>query len=88
VICAFGIVSALVGRSTGNAVSHLTTSLLETALKLLVFQGQHALSVGVDPAPQGNDHPTIAPYGTFTTASEPINIARSATTNSGGRFAN
>ena len=74
-ICAFGIVSALVGRSTGNAVSHVTTSLLETALNLSVFQGQRALSLGIDPTPQGNDHPTIAPYGTFTTASEPINIA-------------
>ena len=36
-ICAFGIVSALVGYSTGNAVSHLTTSLLETALNLSVI---------------------------------------------------
>jgi len=74
-ICAFGIVSALVGRSTGHTVSHVTTSLLETALNLSVFQGQRALSLGVAPTPQGNDHPTIAPYGTFTTASEPINIA-------------
>jgi len=74
-ICAFGIVLALVGRSTGNAVSNLTTSLLETALNLSVFQGQRALSLGVDPTPQGNNHPTIAPYGTFTTANEPINIA-------------
>ncbi|MDJ0358289.1 CaiB/BaiF CoA-transferase family protein [Paenarthrobacter sp. PH39-S1] len=74
-ICAFGIVSALVGRSTGHDVSHVSTSLLETALNLSVFQGQRALSLGVDPTPQGNNHPTIAPYGTFTTATEPINIA-------------
>jgi CoA:oxalate CoA-transferase len=74
-ICAFGIVSALVGRSTGHTVSHVTTSLLETALNLSVFQGQRALSTGVDPIPQGNNHPTIAPYGTFATATEPINIA-------------
>jgi CoA:oxalate CoA-transferase len=74
-ICAFGIVSALVGRSTGHAVSHVTTSLLETALNLSVFQGQRALSTGVDPTPQGNNRPTIAPYGTFATATEPINIA-------------
>jgi crotonobetainyl-CoA:carnitine CoA-transferase CaiB-like acyl-CoA transferase len=74
-ICAFGIVSALVGRGTGHAVRHVTTSLLETALNLAVFQGQRALSLGVDPTPQGNHHPTIAPYGTFMTASEPINIA-------------
>lgn len=74
-ICAFGIVSALVGRTTGHAVSHVGTSLLETALNLSVFQGQRALSLGVDPTPQGNTHPTIAPYGTFSTGTEPINIA-------------
>ncbi len=74
-ICAFGIASALVGRSTGHDVGHVSTSLLETALNLSVFQGQRALSLGVDPTPQGNNHPTIAPYGTFTTATEPINIA-------------
>jgi CoA:oxalate CoA-transferase len=74
-ICAFGIVSALVGRGSGHPVSHVTTSLLETALNLSVFQGQRALSLGEDPVPQGNNHPTIAPYGTFTTATEPLNIA-------------
>ena len=74
-VCAFGIVSALVGRSTGHPVSHVSTSLLETALNLSVFQGQRALSLGTDPTPQGNNHPTIAPYGTFATATDPINIA-------------
>jgi len=74
-ICAFGIVSALVGRSSGHPASHVTTSLLETALNLSVFQGQRALSLGEDPAPQGNNHPTIAPYGKFATATEPLNIA-------------
>ena len=74
-ICAFGIVSALVGLSSGRPVSRVTTSLLETALNLSVFQGQRALSLHEDPVPQGNDHPTIAPYGTFRTATEPLNIA-------------
>jgi crotonobetainyl-CoA:carnitine CoA-transferase CaiB-like acyl-CoA transferase len=74
-ICAFGIVAALVGRESGHPAHHMTTSLLETALGLSVFQGQRALSLGEDPAPQGNDHPTIAPYGAFATATEPLNIA-------------
>jgi len=74
-ICAFGIVSALVGRASGHPVAHVSTSLLETALNLSVFQGQRALSLGKVPVPQGNDHPTIAPYGTFQTATEPLNIA-------------
>ena len=75
IVSAFGIVAALVGRANGHPSHHITTSLLETALGLSVFQGQRALSLGEDPAPQGNNHPTIAPYGTFTTATEPLNIA-------------
>lgn len=75
IVCAFGIASALAGRAAGHPVSTVSTSLLETALNLSVFQGQRALSLGEDPVPQGNDHPTIAPYGTFRTATEPLNIA-------------
>ena len=75
IVCALGIAAALAGRATGHPVSRVSTSLLETALGLSVFQGQRALSLGEDPTPQGNDHPTIAPYGTFRTATEPINIA-------------
>lgn len=75
IVSAFGIVAALVGRDNGHPAHHVTTSLLETALGLSVFQGQRALSLGDEPAPQGNDHPTIAPYGTFSTATEPLNIA-------------
>lgn len=74
-VCAFGIVSALLGRSKGHAVSRVSTSLLETALSLSAFQGQRALSLGETPSPQGNNHPVIAPYGMFKTSTEPINIA-------------
>jgi crotonobetainyl-CoA:carnitine CoA-transferase CaiB-like acyl-CoA transferase len=74
-VCAFGIVAALVGRDNDHPAHRVSTSLLETALGLSVFQGQRALSLGEDPSPQGNDHPTIAPYGTFVTATEPLNIA-------------
>jgi CoA:oxalate CoA-transferase len=75
IVCALGIVSALLGHTNGHPVSHVSTSLLETALNLSVFQGQRALSLGETPTPQGNNHPTIAPYGVFTTATEPITIA-------------
>lgn len=74
-ICALGIMAALVGRGSGHPVSLVSTSLLETALNLSVFQGQRALSLGETPVPQGNNHPTIAPYGMFATATEPITIA-------------
>jgi len=75
IVCAFGIVSALFGRTNGQPVARVSTSLLETALNLSVFQGQRALSLGETPSPQGNNHPSIAPYGVFTTSTEPITIA-------------
>ena len=75
IVSAFGIVSALLGRSTGHPVGRVSTSLLETALGLSVFQGQRALTLGETPRPQGNNHPTIAPYGKFVTATEPLTIA-------------
>jgi CoA:oxalate CoA-transferase len=74
-VCAFGIVSALLGRSNGHPVSRVSTSLLETALNLSAFQGQRALSLDEAPSPQGNNHPVIAPYGMFKTSTESINIA-------------
>ena len=74
-VCAFGIVSALLGRSNGHPISRISTSLLETALNLSAFQGQRALSLDETPTPQGNNHPVISPYGIFKTATEPITIA-------------
>lgn len=74
-VCAFGIVSALLGQGNGQAVRQVSTSLLETALNLSAFQGQKALSLGEAPSPQGNNHPVIAPYGMYRTTTEPINIA-------------
>ena len=74
-ICAFGIASALAGRHTGQYVDRVSTSLLETALSLSVFQGQRALSEGEAPSPQGNNHPVITPYGTYRTATDSITIA-------------
>ena len=74
-VCAFGILAALLGARNGENASRVSTSLLETALNLSAFQGQKALSLGEAPTPQGNNHPVIAPYGTFATATETINIA-------------
>lgn len=74
-ICAFGIASALAGRHAGQVVNRVSTSLLETALNLSVFQGQRALSEGEAPTPQGNNHPVITPYGTYRTATDSITIA-------------
>lgn len=74
-INAFNVVTALLGKRMGASVTKMSTSLLETGLALSVFQGQRALSLGSDPEPQGNDHPTITPYGVFETGTVPITLA-------------
>ncbi|HAM25435.1 MAG TPA: CoA transferase [Microbacteriaceae bacterium] len=72
---AIGVLAGLVGRgATGDGVV-VSTSLLEAALAISVFQGQRFLSTGEVPVPQGNNHPVLAPYGVFVTADIPIIIA-------------
>ncbi|KIP52010.1 CaiB/BaiF CoA transferase family protein [Leucobacter komagatae] len=82
---AIGLLAALLGRERqatptgsgeqGGSVDRVATSLYETALSLSVFQGQAALTNGTIPQPQGNDHPSITPYGVFDTLTEPIVVA-------------
>ncbi|MFJ6415417.1 CaiB/BaiF CoA transferase family protein [Paeniglutamicibacter sp. NPDC091659] len=72
---AFALVSALYSRLNGNGAARVSTSLFETALGLSAFQGQTALSLNRAPVPQGNNHPTIAPYGAYATATENIVVA-------------
>ncbi|MBX3091003.1 MAG: CoA transferase [Cryobacterium sp.] len=75
IFTAVGILASLVDRErTGNGHT-VSTSLLEAALAISVFQGQRFLSTGVVPEPQGNDHPVLAPYGVFATADIPVIIA-------------
>lgn len=74
-VSAFALVSALYARATGGTAQSVSTSLFETALGLSAFQGQTALTLDRAPQPQGNNHPTIAPYGAYATASDDIVVA-------------
>ncbi|MCY3886002.1 MAG: CoA transferase, partial [Gammaproteobacteria bacterium] len=51
------------------------TSLLEGMLSKLDFQGARYTMQGIVPEPQGNDHPTIFPMGTFRCSNGFVNIA-------------
>jgi crotonobetainyl-CoA:carnitine CoA-transferase CaiB-like acyl-CoA transferase len=75
IFTALGIAAALVGRERTGAGLEVSTSLLEAALAISVFQGQRYLSTGEVPVPQGNNHPVLSPYGVFATADIPIIIA-------------
>ncbi len=72
VFAALGICAALAGGEGGRRVQ---TSLLESMMALLVFQGQRQVSLGETPGVAGNDHPVVSPYGVFPTADLPINVA-------------
>lgn len=75
VFTALGVAAALAARERGGSGATLSTSLLESALAISVFQGQRFLSSGEVPSPQGNNHPILSPYGVFKSADIPIIIA-------------
>jgi crotonobetainyl-CoA:carnitine CoA-transferase CaiB-like acyl-CoA transferase len=72
---ALGVQSALINRARTGRGEHVETSLLASLVGLLCVQGQRHLSLGEVPGPAGNDHPVIAPYGTFTASDGPFNMA-------------
>ncbi len=72
---AIGVLASLRGRDHDASAARVETSLLESVVAVMTFQAQRFLSLGEVPAPQGNHHPILAPYGAFATADLPINIA-------------
>ena len=70
-----GILLALIQRQTTGRGQWVHTSLLEGMLSKLDFQGARYTMQGVVPEPQGNDHPTIFPMGTFHCKDGLVNIA-------------
>jgi crotonobetainyl-CoA:carnitine CoA-transferase CaiB-like acyl-CoA transferase len=74
IFAALGVCASLASPHRGQSVQ---TSLLESILGVLTFQGQQYLSLGQVPPPAGNDHPVAVPYGRFRTADQPINVAAS-----------
>ncbi|CAB3852507.1 CaiB/BaiF CoA transferase family protein [Achromobacter piechaudii] len=72
---AIGILSAVIQRASTGVGRHVETSLLAGLMSLLGVQGQCYLTKKEPPAPSGNMHPVIAPYGSFEASDGPLNIA-------------
>jgi len=66
--CAIGVLGALRVRDATGVGQKVETSLLGALVGLLSVQGQRYLSLGQVPRPTGNEHPVIAPYGSFRAA--------------------
>jgi crotonobetainyl-CoA:carnitine CoA-transferase CaiB-like acyl-CoA transferase len=69
-----GVIAALFARERSGRGQWVHTSLLETAIHLLDFQAARWLIDGVEPAQEGNNHPTIPAMGSFRTADGVINL--------------
>ncbi|MGH3087554.1 MAG: CaiB/BaiF CoA transferase family protein [Rubrobacteraceae bacterium] len=72
---AFGVAAALAEREKSGRGQKVASSLLGSIVGIQAFQGTRWLVAGEVPEPEGNRHPTIAPYGAFRCSDGEINIA-------------
>ncbi|MCW2856113.1 MAG: formyl-CoA transferase [Marmoricola sp.] len=72
---AYGIVAALHERAVTGRVRVIRTNLLSGLVSIHAFQGTRWTVGGDLPEPEGNHHPSIAPYGLFHAADRPVQIA-------------
>ena len=72
---AHGILAALLAREKTGQGQVVSTSLLESVVAVLSVQAGSFLATGQDPAPAGNDHPIVAPYGLYKVKDGYLNIA-------------
>jgi formyl-CoA transferase len=74
-LCAHGILVALLEREASGEGQWVQTSLLQAQIFMLDFQAARFLMDGEVPKQAGNNHPTSIPTGVFRTADGHINIA-------------
>lgn len=70
-----GILAALAARARTGRGDRIEVTLLTSLLGGLANQAQAQLSVGIDPVPLGNRHPSIAPYETLHCADGLLAVA-------------
>jgi crotonobetainyl-CoA:carnitine CoA-transferase CaiB-like acyl-CoA transferase len=72
---AYAVVAALYERERSGRGQRVSSSLLGGMIAIHTFQGTRWLVAGEVPAPGGNRHPSIQPYGAFRCADGRINVA-------------
>ena len=65
ILCAFGVVNALIHRQKTGDGQRVDASLLETAVTLLNYHAEGYLLTGAVPKPLGSSHPSLSPYRNF-----------------------
>jgi formyl-CoA transferase len=76
-LCALGIMVALLEREASGEGQWIATSLLQAQIFMLDFQAARWLQAQEVPKQAGNNHPTSIPTGVFKTKDGHINIAAS-----------
>jgi len=69
---AVSALAGLVAHGRGKTARVIEVPLLESAVSALVNQAANVLVGQIVPAPMGNDHPNIAPYGPVPCADQPL----------------
>jgi crotonobetainyl-CoA:carnitine CoA-transferase CaiB-like acyl-CoA transferase len=72
-----GVLMALLHKEKTGEGSWVHTSLLESMLSKLDFQGARYTMAGEVPGQEGNNHPTNSPMGVFSTLDGMVNLAAS-----------
>jgi formyl-CoA transferase len=72
---AFGVLAALHERERTGRGQVVRTSLLSSIVGVHAYQGTRWTIGGEVPRAIGNHHPSIAPYGLFETADDPVQVA-------------
>jgi formyl-CoA transferase len=69
------ICAALHARHETGQGSFIDVAMQDSVMALLTYQGARFFATGEAPGREGNQHPTIVPYGTYPTADGFINVA-------------
>lgn len=72
---AYGALAALLERQHTGKGQVVRTSLLAAMIGVHAFQGTRATVAGEEPQAQGNQHPSIAPYGLFSCKDGKVQIS-------------
>ena len=71
---AHGILAALLRRERTGRGGVVDVAMLDSLVSMLAYQATRYFATGVAPLREGNQHATIAPYGTFDTRDGSLNI--------------
>jgi len=69
------VCARLYARERTGEGAFIDVALQDSVMALLTYQGGRYFATGEAPAREGNQHPTIAPYGTYATADGFLNVA-------------